>query len=549
MSLKTPTKIAALLVSTVLAGSLLACATKMELPATDTESTIVWAVAGGNLANGHLDPHSSQLNISGQVQRNVFDSLVYLAADGTYHPWLAKDWTISADGLEYRFNLREDVSFHDGEKFNAAAAVSNFNHIVDKNTASAKAYEYLGGEFFVEAKAVEEYVLVLQLSQPFAPLLSNLSTAFIGFYSPKALSEHSQDEIRAGGPGIQVGTGPFILTEYLPNQELVYTRNDAYNWGPEGFGHEGAAAAKELVVRIVPEEASRIGALSSGEVQVSIDLSSTALCQLSSEVLVKRAPIPGLPYSVYLNLERGVFKELAVREAFMYALNLDQDVKAAFGGAYQRAWSILSPSVPNAYDKSLEGSWKFDAAKAAKLLDDAGWTEKGSDGIRVKDGQRLSVDWLSWNPYSDQNYALVNFMVEDLKAIGFELVHEAIEGPAYQARYSDKDGLILDFDLTDWSYTSLDADALRNHLHSAGYQNASRLADPELDKLLEDAATATDPAVRESLYAEVQAWNLKNVAIVPLYLPEVATGYLPSVQGLVFDAFGWPLFYGAALTK
>src|SRR5690606_1553203 len=114
-------------------------------------------------------------------------------------------------------------------------------------------------------------------------------------------------------------------------------------------------------------------------------------------------------------------------------------------------------------------------------------------------------------------YALVNFMVEDLKAIGFELVHEAIEGPAYQARYyTDAEGLILDFDVTDWSYTSLDADALRNHLHSYGYQNASRLSDPELDALLEEAATETDSERRTELYHQVQQWNLENVAIIPL---------------------------------
>src|SRR5690606_7570167 len=125
----------------------------------------------------------------------------------------------------------------------------------------------------------------------------------------------------------------------------------------------------------------------------------------------------------------------------------------------------------------------------------------------------------------------------------------SIEGPAYQARYyTDEQGLILDFDLTDWAYTSIDADALRNHLHSHGYQNASRLADPELDQLLETAATATDPAEREAIYKQIQQWNLENVAILPLYYPEVAVAYLPTVQGLMLDVFGSPILYAAGLS-
>ena len=192
----------------------------------------------------------------------------------------------------------------------------------------------------------------------------------------------------------------------------------------------------------------------------------------------------------------------------------------------------------------------MDQAKAISLLEEAGWDQIDADGIRTKNGERLSVEWLSWTPFSDEKYALVNFMVEDLKQIGFELIHEAVEGPAYQARYfTEEEGLILDFDITDWSYTSLDADALRNHLHTEGYQNASRLSDPEIDRLLEQAATSADPAEREQIYHEVQQWNLENVAIVPLYYPEIIVAQVPNVVGLKLDVFGAPLAYSAGLSE
>ena len=110
-------------------------------------------------------------------------------------------------------------------------------------------------------------------------------------------------------------------------------------------------------------------------------------------------------------------------------------------------------------------------------------------------------------------------------------------------------GFILDFDITDWSYISLDADILRQHLFSQGYQNATQVKDSTLDGLLVDAAQLTDPAQREPLYQEIQNWNMENVAIVPLYLEQFTTASLPTVDGLLFDSYGWPLFQDVTLTK
>ena len=205
--------------------------------------------------------------------------------------------------------------------------------------------------------------------------------------------------------------------------------------------------------------------------------------------------------------------------------------------------SVAAVKQLNASNEQLE-------AKANELLDQAGWTERDADGFRIKDGERLSADWLSWLPFSDENRALVNFMIDDLKKIGFELTHEAVEGPDYQARYfTEEDGFILDFDITDWGFASLDADVLRQHLHTDGYQNASQVSDPALDALLITGASVTDPAKRLEAYRDVQQWNAENVAIVPLYLPQFTTASLPQVQGLLYDAYGWPLFHNVSLAK
>ena len=552
----------ALTLSVILAATLAACGgaanpTDTNSPGATNEPAakqdLVFAITGANLENGHMDPHSSQIDSTFYVLRNVYDSLVALDTDGSFKPWLATEWAVSPDGKTYVFKLREDVTFHDGEKFDAKAAAANFEHIVDPATASAQALTMLGSELFASAQATGEFELTLTLTEPFAPLLTNLSTTALGMASPKVLADAGQDQLNAGGPAVNVGTGPFKMTNLVAKQEIVFEKNPDYAWAPElktGDGvTSGPAKLDTLTVRIVPEEAGRVGALQSGAAQVAANLTPTGTAQLTGAT-INRAASPGMPYSAFLNWGHGVFADKSVRQAFQQGFDLDTAVAAAFGGDYQRAWSILSPTTPNAYDPSIEGSWPFDQAKANELLDQAGWTERDADGFRIKDGERLSADWLSWLPFSDENRALVNFMIDDLKKIGVELTHEAVEGPDYQARYfTEEDGFILDFDITDWGFASLDADVLRQHLHTDGYQNASQVSDPALDALLITGASVTDPAKRLEAYRDVQQWNAENVAIVPLYLPQFTTASLPQVQGLLYDAYGWPLFHNVSLAK
>ena len=517
------------------------CAT----PGNDDTQALTFAIEGANLSAGHMDPHSSQLDVSALVQRNVLDSLVAQDSDGSFVPWLAKDWEISDDQLEYTFYLRDDVTFHDGTPFNAEAVVANFNHITDPATASAQAASMIGyaedGGSYVGTEAVDEYTVRVTFSEPYAPFLSAVSTALLGFWSPKVLEEKA-DELKTGGPDISVGTGPFILSEYVPDQEIVYTANPDYNWGPGNVDHTGASDIDTLTVRILPETSVRTGALTSGEVDVAGNITPSTVEQIGDGFTVQSVELPGIPYSLYLNETYGVFADERVRQAFSIGFDAESAVDSIFFGQYPRAWSILGPTTPNSYDASLEGSWPYDPDKAGALLDEAGWTERDSDGYRTKDGKRLSVRWIAWTPIPDDRAALADLIQSDLRDIGFEVVREALEPAAYNEQYGPKT-----FDLTDWGFSGVDADALRSHLHTDGFQNASQVSDPELDGLLESAVATSDPAARAAIYADVQQWNAEHAAIVPLYVPSLITAYSNDVENLTFDLYGRPLFYGASV--
>ncbi|MCY7325755.1 MAG: ABC transporter substrate-binding protein [Microbacteriaceae bacterium] len=534
-SLRTAGAVAGLAIAGLLAGCTAASGD-------GDQQSLTYAIEGANLSAGHMDPHSSQLDVSALVQRAVLDSLVAQDLDGSFQPWLAESWTISPDELQYEFTLREDVTFHDGEPFNADAVVANFEHVTAPETASAQAASMIGysadGGSFLGAEAVDEFTVRFDFSKPYAPFLQALSTSQLGFYSPAVL-DGKADELKTGGPGISVGTGPFVLSEYTPDQELVYTANPDYDWAPANAEHSGASDLDELVVRILPEPSVRAGALTSGEVQVAGNVTPSTVGSIGDGTTVNSVELPGLPYSLYLNQNNGVFADVKVRQAFQLGFDPQDAVDGIFFGQYPRAWSILGPTTPDSYDSSLEQRPSVDIDRANALLDEAGWTERDAEGYRTKDGERLSARWIAYTPIPDDRASLADVIQSDLKGIGFEIVREALEPAAYNEQYGPKT-----FDITDWGFSGVDADLLRSHLATDGFQNASGVSDPAIDTLLEDAVATSDPAERAALYTELQQWNAENVAIVPLYVPSMITAFSDSVTGLAFDLYGRPLFYG-----
>ena len=512
----------------------------------DSPSRIVFGIEGANLSDGHMDIHSTQLDVGSLVLRNTFDSLVFQREDGSFAPWLATTWSVSDDGLEYTFELRDDVTFHDGEPFNAEAVKANFDHVVAPETASAQAASLIGfaedGGYYLGTEVVDEFTVRVSFNQPYAPFLQGVSLPQLGFYSPKVLAEHG-DELRAGGPGITVGTGPFILHEFIPGQELTFSANPNYDWAPEGYPHQGVAATDEFVIRILPEAAVRVGALASGEADVVADVSPTMVSQAGSDVTVNSVELPGIPYSLYINEANGVFADQNVRLAFSLGIDISSAVDAIFLGQYERAWSILAPTTPNSYEEGLENLWPYDPDEANRLLDEAGWIDRDSDGYRVKDGERLSASWIAWTPIPDDRAALADIIQSDLRQLGFELVRDVLEPAQYNERYGPRT-----FDVTDWGFSSPDADVLRSHLHSGGFQNASTVTKTFIDEMLDEAVASTDAAEREFLYREIQKWNFEQALIVPLYVPSEITIASNTVEGLQFDLYGRALFYGASVS-
>lgn len=547
MRLTRPARTILIAVAAVTAVSLAACGSDSTNDTSETGAGT--PKAGGSLAYAlDVEPTCFDLQVNpqgvtGDIERGVVDSLVAVDKNGKFHPWLATSWEAAPDLKSYTFKLRDDVKFTDGTPFDAAAVKANFDRIIAKETKSQYAATLLGP--YTGTDVVDAHTVKVNFSKSFAPFLQGASTPNLGFYSPKSLTKGA-DALCAGGTAI-IGTGPFVFSTYTKGQSVVLKRNPDYNWAPQDqAAHTGAAYLDEVTFRFLTEDAVRVGAATSGQVDIatSIPPSDIQGVEADDSLGIETIQDPGGAYSVFLNTARAPLDDVRVRRAVQLGADVSKAVETVYFGRYERAWSPLTPSTPS-YDPTLENSIEFDPAAANKLLDEAGWTGRDSEGYRTKDGKRLKIDW-PWNPphTREQREVLAQAIQADLKKIGVEVTRQSLDIGAYVTL-----ALNGEYHLYDFSWTRFEPDILRGFFNSAsspstGGQNAANLDNPEVDEWTETAAATLDQAKRDELYAKVQHQVVEeDAAVLPLYVPTKLVAVAKDVQDLKVDPNGKPLLY------
>ncbi|MBM7085040.1 ABC transporter substrate-binding protein [Micromonospora humidisoli] len=488
---------------------------------------LTWAVETEPIT---LNPHQYAQAKARLLVWNSFESLLTYDAQGRPVPWLATGWQITPDGLTYTLPLRTGVTFTDGTPFDAAAVKANLDKLREPGYAPAVAAVQLRHLKAVEV--VDPHTVRLTLTAPDVLILDFLASPQGAQVSPRSLREARN--LKAGGVDV-VGTGPFVLDRYVPGQELHYRRNPGYDWAPPTATHTGPAHLDEITYRFLKESVIRVGALTAQQVQLieGVPATDQPLITGNPRLRLTRELNSGSAYTYYLNVSHAPFDDLRVRQAFREALDVDTVLASVYRDTATRAWSVVSPSSP-LYDKRLEGSYGGDAAKANRLLDQAGWTGRDADGYRTRDGRRLTVRLVQAAPYvRDRRDVLAQAVQAAVKqSAGIDLQVSVVDqGTAQQA--FDRN----EYEVFDNSRADTDAGAALNLLlHSAGGINRTRVADPQLDRLLEAGQAATDPARRAESYAALQQRVVAGQALaLPLYAPADQIAASTAVGGVRFE--------------
>ena len=364
------------------------------------------------------------------VARQVFDSLLDFAPGSTdIVPGLATEVPEpEQDGLVYNFELREGVTFHDGEPFNAEAVVFNFDrwkntdneyHTGGGSQTSEFAYysSMFGGfddESVIESvEAVDEYTVRFTLSEPQGPFIKNIAMSPFGIASPAAIEENVETFWRN-----PVGTGPFKFENWEQGSTVRLSQYEDW-WGTDLSADEGGGGpnVNNVVFRSIPDNTARVAALSGGELSAADGLTPDDVPTIEEDesLNVQTRPPLNLGY-LAMNNEKPPFDDPRVRQAVTHAIDMESIVEGFFGDTAEPASAAMPPTVPY-FNDELE-PYEYDPELSRELLEEAG----------MADGFDTNIWYMPIpRPYMPDGKGIAQAMQQDLQEVGINVTLETRE--------------------------------------------------------------------------------------------------------------------------
>ncbi|WP_432520230.1 ABC transporter substrate-binding protein [Kineococcus sp. SYSU DK006] len=491
-------------------------------------------VRGGNLRfaisvdSGCIDPQQVGNNDALNIGRQLVDSLtVQSPEDGSVQPWLAQSWEVSPDATTFTFHLRTGATFSDGTPVDAAAVKANLDGIVALGAKASLGSTYLAG--YTGTSTPDAQTAVVTFERPSAQFLQATSTMSLGLVSPATTT--ADPAARCDGSAL-VGSGPFTVGSYTKDSEVVLDKRTGYDWGPTGSRHTGEAYLDTITYQVVPESSVRTGSLLSRQIDATAGIAAQDLPQFDGDGFwTQRRANPGIPYNFFPNSSRPLFSDVRVRQALSRAIDREQ-LAAILNPGDVAVTSALSASTPSAPDDA--DLLVHDPEGAAALLDEAGWSE-GADGIRTKDGQRLTFTVTFWQPVS----AVLELVQQQLREVGVDL--QLKQATVAETNAVQESG---DYDVLFYNLTRSDPDVLRT-VFAQSARNVAQRPRGAVDDALDQQAATLDAAQRSELVAQASRQLLTEAHSVPLVELSTVIAAREQVHDLQFEGSSRLWFYDA----
>ncbi len=472
-----------------LVGALLASAMVLPIASAGFAAADETIVIGLQAEPVTFDPTQiSDLNTARVVHR-IYEGLIGIKY-GTYElePRLAESWEVSEDGLVYTFNLRAGVKFHDGTDFNADAVKFNFERQRDENHPAHGALTYRGVTAYLgpvdKIDVIDDLTLRLTLHNPSGPFLARVTGMTMKIISPAALTRYGDDVGQ-----YPAGTGPYKLDEWEPGIRATLSANADY-WG-------GAPEIDKLIYVPIVEPAARLSAVSTGEIDLTVDVPFDSLDDLKAnpDVVVQQG-LSAHVWFVVLNtqLSDPPFDNVLVRRAMNHAVDKEGIVQDILQGTAQVSTGPLSPGYGDMFNPNVR-KYPYDPDKARELLSAAGYPDGfGNCEFMVPEsgsGMQAPVE-------------MGTFIQANLAAVGINCSIKTLEWGAYLKAYRENPQMAQ----MSWNPPNGDPDIVMNMLlNSANFPpgwNAGSYKNEEVDKLVVGAQRISDPDQRRDLYLKAQ---------------------------------------------
>lgn len=534
---------------------------KTEAPKTGDASKQEGPVVGGTLVNtvigdaAVLLPTLTQDTSSSFITQFVYDGLATYDDKLNPHPAIAESWEIKDDKV-YTFKIRKGVKFHDGKELTAHDVVFTFMTIAHPKYQGVRfgdftsikgwkelsdAYKQINADLkekkiddkqadeqkmaafdtFVKAGGItapDDYTFRVEASEPFAPLFIRLTGYGI---MPKHLLEKDIANLKNSEYAKKpIGTGSMKFVSWVKDDNITLERNPDWKYSITGKG----ANVEKMIVKVIPDQQANMVALETGET----DLATITPEQYDhfknnvSHVNMFEYMTFSYTYLGY-NHNNPKFADKRVRQAITHAINRQEIVDKLLLGHGALANSHASP-VRWDYNPDVP-VFGYDVAKAEALLDEAGW-KKGPDGIRVKDGQKFTMEIATnnGNKLREQSAVIIQ---QALKKVGIEVTINLMEWNAF-LEYVDgdkKEGYILGWSL------GFDPDAHSIFHSEGGFNIMTGYKNARLDDLIMQGRVSTDLAKRKQIYGEMQELLAEEQVYTYLYFPNTIAGLHTRVKG------------------
>lgn len=441
--------------------------TSEPIETTTTASTDSVVIIGETNPPNTFDPigHSNLNNW--YVWQLGYEALIEAQPDGTIAPLLAEEWEVSEDGLSYTFKLREGVLFHNGQALEADDVVYTFERLATNGIPYAQA-RFPNLE---SVTAIDELNVKFRLTSPDSSFITNLADPF-----GVANSILNREASASAQPAVvMVGTGPFKVVSYAPEQELVLAANEDY-W------RDGIPQTENLIIRYFQEQSAQVAALTAGQIHLMFATPETALV-LGSEPNVELQAVPtAQSFQINMGSVDLPLSDVNVRRAIALSIDRDELVTLALLGEGsptgpfppEHPWAVALTDLPY---------YERDTQAARELLAEAGYP----------DGLELSFMWpAGFDQVGDR---MAEVLQPQLAESGITLVLEPLETAAWLDRL-----VSANYDLT-WTSPAYFADPRQYVIPRDGRQGPTP---PELAELFDRAQAATDAEELAGIYREIQ---------------------------------------------
>ncbi len=466
--------------------------------------TLKYGIASKSITVG-VDPHVIQGDRTGWVLGQVCEGLLNYDQGLNPVPWLAKSWTISGDGKTYTFEIQKGIKFHNGREMEAADVKFSLERILDPKTGSRRRKNL---SIIDSIDVPSKYQVVIKLKTPFSPFLSYLVGVYAAVIPPESVTQD-------GKVTHPVGTGPFEFVEWIKNDRLVLERFPEY-W------IEDLPYLDGIVFKPLPDDAVRLTALRTGQVDITHGLPEMLLPKLSKEQDkgFELSINPGVNWRMLImNTRKPPLNNVHLRQAIEAAIDREEIMMATtwgFGGVANQTWGEDSFwRMPGQVRKNA------DPEKAKKLLEKAGYSEGIDLTLEVKPA------FLPWAEVVQDQLDRVGIVCK-LAPVDWAALKPRMKKYEYNLAVSGA-GWYSDPDARYGRFYSKDGPA---NYFAGGYTN------PRIEELLKQGRAVTDPAKRKAIYTEVYKIANEEHPIVMLCMLPMTHAWLKKVKNFKFSKQG-----------